>query len=432
MKNLRVDILSRPVFIFGLGLLLLNDFYLKYQYSNMLTGKISDFAGLFIFPYFLSSLRTSYAKGIYLTTLCAFVFWKSAFSQGLIEFWQSMGIGVNRIVDPTDLIALSILPISYIYFKKQLNNECQIRKVLTIGLYTITIFAIWATTLPRERVAINIASNQEYILELSKSDFLSLISPSETDSLLKTNSYDSLFYLYFHLSNYNARLKVLATIKDLDSDKTVVRLDSILNGQFTGRLFSGVGKDKVNNFKSNTAEDFERYFEGYFIAPVRRKKAKHLHYDPKKTKNHSDYIKTDERSISYQKDLLDDQFENWIMLELTDTIVADLNGDSIPDKAIYIRNDESSGIIIIHGGTNEEVKIGFGYKFAHLTNFDWVDFWGIVNDSMSYEILIEHDLIVGDRDVRLPNPAIFLRKDEDGGGLITYKEGNYLWIHQAH
>src|SRR5690606_12732921 len=132
---------------------------------------------------------------------------------------------------------------------------------------TITIFAIWATTLPRERVDINIASNQEYILELNTSDFLSLIPPSETNSLLKTNSHDSLFYLYFYISNYNARLKFLATIKDLDSDKTVIRLDSILNGQFTGRLFSGVDKDKVNNFKSNTAEDFERYFEGYFIAP---------------------------------------------------------------------------------------------------------------------------------------------------------------------
>jgi hypothetical protein len=37
-------------------LLLINDLYLKFEYHNYLTGKLSDFAGLFAFPYFFSCL----------------------------------------------------------------------------------------------------------------------------------------------------------------------------------------------------------------------------------------------------------------------------------------------------------------------------------------------------------------------------------------
>ena len=40
--NSRTDILLSPLFLLGLGTLLLNDFVLKYEYSNLLTGKLSD------------------------------------------------------------------------------------------------------------------------------------------------------------------------------------------------------------------------------------------------------------------------------------------------------------------------------------------------------------------------------------------------------
>lgn len=31
----------------------------------------------------------------------------------------------------------------------------------------------------------------------------------------------------------------------------------------------------------------------------------------------------------------------------------------------------------------------------------------------------------------LENPSIVVRKEEVGGGLITFKDGRYVWIHQA-
>jgi len=48
--------LGNPGFIIAVLLLVLNDWYLKETCPNVLTGKLSDFAGLFAFPFLLSAL----------------------------------------------------------------------------------------------------------------------------------------------------------------------------------------------------------------------------------------------------------------------------------------------------------------------------------------------------------------------------------------
>ena len=125
-------------------------------------------------------------------------------------------------------------------------------------------------------------------------------------------------------------------------------------------------------------------------------------------------------------------FEKATLYALTDTITADFNGDGFLDKAIYKKEKETSGIIIIHGKTNEQVKIGFGKQFAHMTEFDWVDYWGLVEDKETSETTFTEDGDVLDsKTVNLKNPSIALGKDEVGGGLITYLNGKYVWIHQT-
>ncbi|WP_438963119.1 hypothetical protein [Nonlabens sp.] len=125
------------------------------------------------------------------------------------------------------------------------------------------------------------------------------------------------------------------------------------------------------------------------------------------------------------------EFKDATIFKLTDTINADFNGDGNTDQVIFKKENENSGIIITHGKTNQKIKIGFGEPFAHLTEFNWVDYWGLVNDSKSYEIVIEDAEIIEDREVNLENPSIVVRKEEVGGGLITFKDGKYIWIHQA-
>jgi len=125
-------------------------------------------------------------------------------------------------------------------------------------------------------------------------------------------------------------------------------------------------------------------------------------------------------------------FEKATLYALTDTITADFNGDGFIDKAIYKKEKETSGIIIIHGKTNEQVKIGFGKQFAHMTEFNWVDYWGLVEDKETSETTFTEDGDVLDsKTVNLKNPSIALGKDEVGGGLITYLNGKYVWIHQT-
>lgn len=125
------------------------------------------------------------------------------------------------------------------------------------------------------------------------------------------------------------------------------------------------------------------------------------------------------------------EFKDATIFKLTDTISADFNGDGKLDQAIFKKENKTSGIIITHGEIDEEVKIGFGEQLAHLTEFNWVDFWGLVNDSVTHEIVVENGEIIGDRKVELENPSIVVRQEEAGGGLITFKNGKYEWIHQG-
>ena len=125
-------------------------------------------------------------------------------------------------------------------------------------------------------------------------------------------------------------------------------------------------------------------------------------------------------------------FEKATLYKLTDTITADFNGDGFLDKAIYKKENETSGIIIIHGKTNDQVKIGFGKQFSHLTEFNWVNYWGLVEDKETSETTFTEDGdVLGSKDVKLQNSSIVLGADEVGGGLITFINRKYVWIHQA-
>lgn len=131
------------------------------------------------------------------------------------------------------------------------------------------------------------------------------------------------------------------------------------------------------------------------------------------------------------KKTLKQQFYDARLFNLTDTIEADFNGDKIIDKAIFTSKESKKGIIIFDGKTNLKTKIGLGTPFEEINEFDWVDFWGLVKDSTTYEIIIEDGEIWGDTIIRIKNPSIVLRKLDVGGGLITYNGNKYKWIHQS-
>jgi hypothetical protein len=143
MRNSKI---LTPAFIIGLLLLLINDFFLKQHYHNWLTGKLSDFAGLFIFPIFLTYLFPKKAISNYVFTALFFVFWKLEYSSSLLFYVnETFGSEFSRTIDDTDLIALFILPISYLYQNNAKEMKISYVKPIVIA---VAIFSFFATSAP--------------------------------------------------------------------------------------------------------------------------------------------------------------------------------------------------------------------------------------------------------------------------------------------
>lgn len=136
-----------PLFLVSLGVLLLNDHYLKQEYHNAITGKLSDISGIIVLVLFLSALlKGRYKKFIYTSTTLFFIFWKSSYSQGFIDSWNSLDFyTVQRTVDAGDLFCLLILFPLYNYQPKAfiLTNY---KRVMLYPICGLTLFSIVATS----------------------------------------------------------------------------------------------------------------------------------------------------------------------------------------------------------------------------------------------------------------------------------------------
>lgn len=106
-------LLASPAFIAALALLVVNDVALKPLFHNALTGKLSDFAGLFALTVFVAALwphRRSVAGWL---IAAAFTFWKTSYAEPLIEALNRVSpIAFGRTVDLTDLVALPMIPVA--------------------------------------------------------------------------------------------------------------------------------------------------------------------------------------------------------------------------------------------------------------------------------------------------------------------------------
>lgn len=133
-------------FLAGLLILLLNDLYLKESYGNWFTGKLSDFAGLFIFPLFIGLVNSKRIWLNYVFSAVFFVFWKSELStEFLFCVNRIFHTEFFRVVDYTDFIALSVLPFSYWYSGKAKDLNFHFLKPVIVCL---SVFSFYATSAP--------------------------------------------------------------------------------------------------------------------------------------------------------------------------------------------------------------------------------------------------------------------------------------------
>ena len=110
-RETRADLLLSPAFIAALAVLVANDFVLKQAYPGLVTGKLSDFAGLFAVAIVAFALRPNATRISCIAITAAFAWLKSPLSQPALDAWNgAIPYHLGRVVDGTDLIALISLP----------------------------------------------------------------------------------------------------------------------------------------------------------------------------------------------------------------------------------------------------------------------------------------------------------------------------------
>ena len=143
-------LLLNHIFLASLLILLLNDHYLKYAYSNWLTGKLSDVAGIILLPLLLLYIFPRLKNKTILLSALLFVCWKSSFSQPIIDLYnQYFFVQTSRIVDYTDLLVLIFLFIPYLTINKVGQwNHIKLPAVNPMIMIIPTVIGLLATSPP--------------------------------------------------------------------------------------------------------------------------------------------------------------------------------------------------------------------------------------------------------------------------------------------
>jgi hypothetical protein len=110
-----------------------------------------------------------------------------------------------------------------------------------------------------------------------------------------------------------------------------------------------------------------------------------------------------------------------------------LNCDGYIDKIYFTSSLINKNIIFYNGMINQVQTFGktLPIKEGLGADYSWVDFWGMTKDTATWEAVIKDGEILSSKTTSLRCPSLLLRKDEAGGGIITFKDGGFHWIHQA-
>jgi len=177
----RKELILNLYFVIGLTVLILNDFYLKFEYGNFVTGKLSDFAGLLILPMFIAAVIPNMKKTISIITGIGFIIWKLPLFTPAIDLINQLPfVTIHRIIDYSDYMALPILLLShylinYHEFRQIIKIE-QVKRFSRFALLGISFFAFCATSVVwRETPQGTIFIGKSYNIKLPKDSVIASI-----------------------------------------------------------------------------------------------------------------------------------------------------------------------------------------------------------------------------------------------------------------
>ncbi|WP_462250863.1 hypothetical protein [Ferruginibacter sp.] len=278
--------LAHPAFILSVLLLITNDWLFKVSFHNFITGKLSDFAGLFAFPFFLSTVFPRLKKPLHVFTGVLFIFWKSDLSQPIINLLNSIYIPVNRTIDFGDNIALISVIFSYIFF-----NTCTqpyIAKPIFIKVIAIvSCIAFMATSVPPRDLRKFIAIDKEYPFNFSKRELLSRLNSVQLKEINQANKVSGQvdFDSETNVFHFHGETDTLALILDYEKIKdtdTVRYKTSFVEIMITGNdntsmlklvsIYYYVPKHKEKDFRDKAITVFEKWVVKKIKKSVRKNK----------------------------------------------------------------------------------------------------------------------------------------------------------------
>jgi hypothetical protein len=134
-------------------ILLANDFILKATFPNYLTGKLSDFAGLAALALFVRLLAPRYTAPVFIAIAALFAWWKSPLAGWFIDAANGvLPFPIGRVVDPSDLAALVMLPIVHVVWRSA--EQWRPKRAREWAMVAVSVFAFGASegTIPTEFV----------------------------------------------------------------------------------------------------------------------------------------------------------------------------------------------------------------------------------------------------------------------------------------
>jgi len=160
-----------------------------------------------------------------------FVFWKSPYSESLIDFYNQIAlIPITRVVDFTDLIALLVLPISYWLIKRM--DELDFLKITFVKIHPVLIFlsamfVFMATSPPPTYYYKRSTGNLHFLFDCNfkvdkkKEEVFELLLPYNVyeDTLLE-NEFNREFRYYIDTAKHAT---ILCKIDELVLDKDTIR-----------------------------------------------------------------------------------------------------------------------------------------------------------------------------------------------------------------
>lgn len=228
--------LAHPFFIVAILLLVLNDWVFKQTFANGLTGKLSDFAGLFAFPFFFAVFFPRNKISIYIVTCLAFLIWKSPSAEPFITLLNDLGVPAKRVVDLSDYWALLALPFSF--YTLGTVHSFTLKPVILNLLACLSLLSFCATSMPPGTYTSFNSVNKTYNFSFSKRELVSRINTLQLEYIRDIDKYahytnnglqfDSKTNMFYYINPYRkgkrdtvARILDFESIKDTDTIKLV-------------------------------------------------------------------------------------------------------------------------------------------------------------------------------------------------------------------